>query len=109
MRFLVDAQLPPALADWLRIRGHEAQAVRDIGLRDADDREIWTRAARDGAVIVTKDEDFAMLATANADGPRILWVRTGNLVNRLLLARLAAMWPEIETHLATDARVVEVR
>ena len=62
MRFIVDAQLPPALADWLRARGHEATAVRDIGLRDADDRTIWARAGIDQAVIVTKDEDFAMLS-----------------------------------------------
>ena len=35
MRFLVDAQLPPALADWLVERGYEAKAVRDLGLREA--------------------------------------------------------------------------
>jgi predicted nuclease of predicted toxin-antitoxin system len=33
MRFLVDAQLPPALAAWIRDQGHEATAVRDIGLQ----------------------------------------------------------------------------
>jgi predicted nuclease of predicted toxin-antitoxin system len=36
MRFLVDAQLPPALARWLGERGHSATAVRDAGLRDSD-------------------------------------------------------------------------
>ena len=46
MKFLVDAQLPPALARRLREAGHEAQHVEDIGLRDdrtfvdLDDREI---------------------------------------------------------------------
>jgi len=29
MRFLVDAQLPPALAQWLKERGHDATAARD--------------------------------------------------------------------------------
>ena len=37
MKFLVDAQLPPALAHWLRGAGHEAQAVGEVGLRDASD------------------------------------------------------------------------
>ena len=59
MKFLVDAQLPPALAHWLREAGHEAQAVRDIGLRDASDTIIWHHARATRAIIVTKDEDFA--------------------------------------------------
>ncbi|MFZ1575492.1 MAG: DUF5615 family PIN-like protein [Chromatiaceae bacterium] len=44
MRFLVDAQLPPALARWLAQRGHEAEHVLDCGLLDASDRLIWARA-----------------------------------------------------------------
>jgi predicted nuclease of predicted toxin-antitoxin system len=58
MRFLVDAQLPPALAAWIRQRGHEAQAVRELGLRDAEDEEIWTHAIELDAIIVTKDADL---------------------------------------------------
>jgi predicted nuclease of predicted toxin-antitoxin system len=41
MRFIVDAQLPPQLAAWLRARGHAAFALRDIGLRDAGDTDVW--------------------------------------------------------------------
>jgi predicted nuclease of predicted toxin-antitoxin system len=84
-------------------------AVRDIGLRDATDRAIWDRARQDKAVIVTKDEDFVMLAVAESDGGKVLWVRAGNVVNRLLLARFAAVWPEVEAHLATAVTVVEMR
>jgi predicted nuclease of predicted toxin-antitoxin system len=32
MRFLVDAQLPPALARWLAEKGHDARHVADVGL-----------------------------------------------------------------------------
>ena len=35
MRFLVDAQLPPSLTQFLRTFGEEAIACRDVGLRDA--------------------------------------------------------------------------
>jgi len=59
-------------------------------------------------VIITKDEDFALLAASNAIGPKILWVRTGNLVNRLLLARFERAWPDVETHLSAPVRVVEL-
>jgi predicted nuclease of predicted toxin-antitoxin system len=37
VKFLVDAQLPSALAGWLREVGHEAAHVEDVGLREADD------------------------------------------------------------------------
>ena len=40
MRFLVDAQLPPALAKWIADKGHSASAVRDQGLRNSDDGSI---------------------------------------------------------------------
>jgi hypothetical protein len=44
LRFLVDAQLPPALARWITDQGHEAAAVRDLGLRDSPDSAIWESA-----------------------------------------------------------------
>lgn len=49
MKFLVDAPLPPALARWLREAGHDAQAVREVNLRDAEDDEIWHHALNCGA------------------------------------------------------------
>ena len=58
MKFIVDAQLPPALARLLCELGQEAVAVRDVGLREADDGPIWQYALEHGAVIVSKDEDF---------------------------------------------------
>ncbi|WP_231362877.1 DUF5615 family PIN-like protein [Thioalkalivibrio sp. ALJT] len=53
MRFLVDAQLPPALARWLVDQGVEAEHVADVGMLEASDREIWAEALRTRAVIVT--------------------------------------------------------
>ncbi|HEY5046899.1 MAG TPA: DUF5615 family PIN-like protein [Rhizomicrobium sp.] len=65
MKFVVDAQLPPALAAWLRDKGHDAVAVREIGLREADDRDIRSHARAEHAIVVTKDEDFAQLVLAH--------------------------------------------
>jgi len=41
MRFLVDAQLPPALARWLSGKGHEAEHVADRQMEAASDAAIW--------------------------------------------------------------------
>jgi predicted nuclease of predicted toxin-antitoxin system len=108
LKFLIDAQLPPALAEWLRGKGHDAVSVRDIGLREADDMAIWTHALAAGAVIVTKDEDFAFLAARQA-GPAVLWVRTGNLVTRMLLMRFESAWAQTEAYSLEGTRLVELR
>ncbi len=96
------------MADWLREKGHIADAVRDIGLRDADDSELWTYACQNGAVIVSKDEDFALRAGANEQAA-VLWIRFGNVVNRVLFARLEQAWPEVEGHFSIGTTLVEVR
>ena len=56
MKFIIDAQLPPALARTLRALGCEAFAVRELGLREATDAQLWNYALQHGAAIVTKDE-----------------------------------------------------
>jgi predicted nuclease of predicted toxin-antitoxin system len=53
VKFIVDAQLPPALARLLRESGCDAFAVRDIGLPEANDAEIWRYAVQQQAAIIT--------------------------------------------------------
>jgi predicted nuclease of predicted toxin-antitoxin system len=60
LRFLVEAQLPPALARRLDALGHNAEHVADCGLLSATDEVIRAYAASRGAVIVTKDDDFVV-------------------------------------------------
>jgi len=109
MRFLVDAQLPPALARVLEAQGHEARPVREVGLRDADDTDIWALAERDGWIVVTKDEDFPKRAFNTPKAPQIVWLRIGNSTKRVLLAWFAPLLPEVLRELAAGHRVVEVR
>jgi predicted nuclease of predicted toxin-antitoxin system len=47
MRFLVDAQLPPALARWLSAQGCPADHVADLGMAESPDRVIWEWASKD--------------------------------------------------------------
>ena len=109
MRFLVDAQLPPVLARFLEEQGLEARAVREVGLRDASDTAIWDFAARDGWIIVTKDEDFPERALRSRTGPPVVWLRIGNSTKRALLAWFAPLLPDILRELAAGRRIVEAR
>ena len=109
MKFLVDAQLPPALALWLREAGHDAQAVREVGLREAEDAEIWNRAMKTGEVLITKDEDFPTRAMQSDVSPVIVWLRIGNTSNRALLGWLLPFWPDVIARIESGDNLVEVR
>lgn len=108
MRVLVDAQLPPALARALAASGLEAEHVFDCALTESPDAEVWLHAERVGAVIVTKDEDFALRRQLSADGPVVVWVRYGNVRNAELLRRVAASWPAVMAALARGETLVEL-
>jgi hypothetical protein len=62
VKFLVDNQLPRALATLLGNLGHHAVHVLDIELSQVDDMAIWAFAAQNGYTIISKDADFADLA-----------------------------------------------
>ena len=109
MKFLVDAQLPPALARWTSEQGHEAQHVEDVGLRNADDAPIWDYALSINAIILTKDEDFAVRAARDFNSPVIVWLRIGNATNRVLLQWWWPRWPQVLKLLDEGHRLIEVR
>lgn len=108
MKFLVDAQLPPTLASWLREAGYDAEHVEDVGLLHASDGAIWAHALRNDSVIVTKDEDFAARAMRANQAPVIVWLRVGNATNAALRAWFDPRLPGIVTFLQGGSRLVEV-
>ncbi len=109
MKFLIDAQLPPALARLLASCGHEAEHVSDIGLRDAEDATIWDRALAQGAILITKDEDFPHRVLQGGTAPVILWLRIGNTTRRDLLRWFEPLLPQIEAMIRQGEVLIEVR
>jgi len=109
VKIIIDAQLPPALAKMLCEQGADAVAVRDIGLRDASDSEIWHYALQHQAAIVTKDEDFVERSLSSPQAPVIIWLRIGNSTNRVLQTWVLPLWPEILRRIDAGDRVIEVR
>ena len=71
MTFLVDNQLPVALARFLSAHGVECHHVLDRGLAQASDIEIWRYAAEREMILISKDEDFFHLEA----GDRVVEVR----------------------------------
>jgi predicted nuclease of predicted toxin-antitoxin system len=109
VRFLVDAQLPPALAQTLRSAGHLAEHVYEIGMKDASDVSVWDYAFKSEAAILTKDEDFVDMFRRRASGPPIIWLRIGNSSTRALLAWLMPLFPAVLDRLEAGDLLIEIR
>lgn len=109
MKFLVDNQLPLALARYLSTQGHECWHVLDLGLEEANDITIWRWASAEGTVLISKDEDFFHLANQPNVNVQLVWVRLGNCRTQTLLAAFDSLLPQLITALQAGARVVEMR
>lgn len=84
MNWLIDEMLPPATADELRDKGHDAVAVIDLGRQGATDAELFELAVSEQRIVVTENfADFAALVEAaqNRDAPctPVVFVRKSSL------------------------------
>jgi predicted nuclease of predicted toxin-antitoxin system len=109
VKFIVDNQLPVALAEFLRQRGFECQHVLEAGLGDALDSDICRYAEVQGHIIISKDEDFFYFAKQPGAKIKVIWVRLGNCRTSALLAAFEKSWKRIESCLKTGDRIIEVR
>lgn len=78
----LDAQLSPRLARWIEETFEvECVHVRDLGLRNAEDPEIFQKARDALSVVMTKDEDFVRLVERKGPPPQVIWITSGNMPN----------------------------
>ena len=79
MKFLVDANLSPRIADRIGQAGHDAVHVHEVGLTTADDQAILNWASEAGAVVVTADADFGtLLALGGHARPSVVLLRSSD-------------------------------
>ena len=105
----IDAQLSPQLASWIsETFGIETLAVRDVGLRDAKDHEIYLAARDAGAVVITKDSDFRSLLEQHGPPPQVLWITCGNTSNAYLRGILERTLPATLKLLDQGEPLVEI-
>jgi predicted nuclease of predicted toxin-antitoxin system len=84
MKLLFDENLSPKLPDALSREYPGSTHVRDVGLRGADDRQIWDYARAQGFCIVSKDTDFRERSFVEGFPPKIVWLDVGNAGTKII-------------------------
>jgi predicted nuclease of predicted toxin-antitoxin system len=108
VKFLIDNNLSPLLADTLKAAWHDAVHVRDLGMQAAPDEAVLERAHAVGQVLISADTDFGgLLSRSRASSPSVILIR--RLVGRraaeqatIILANL----DQVTEDLAAGAMVV---
>lgn len=109
MTIWVDAHLSPAIATWITATfSITAFALRDLGLRDAEDTEIFEAAKSQGVIFITKDSDFIELIDRLGKPPQIIWLTCGNTSNARLREILIKTLPKALQLLQSGEALVEI-
>jgi len=108
--FWIDAQLSPALAPWINdaFEDIEAISVRRLGLRDAEDEEIYAAAREAAAVVMSKDHDFVEMVLRHGSPPQLLWITCGNTSNARMRSILMHALPDAMALLRQGEQIVEI-
>ena len=102
----IDAYLSPAISIWITATfGISALALRDIGLRDAEDAEIFEAAKAQGIIFITKDSD---LVNRFGQPPQIILLTCGNTSNDRLKEILSSKLSEALDLLNSGEPLVEI-
>lgn len=109
IEFIVDAQLPVALAKTICAEGYKAEHVGKALRLDAEDTEIWELAKRDTLVIISKDDDFAKRSRQVKAPPVVVWIRVGNIRNKALIDWFIKLLPQIMELIKQGDLLIEIR
>jgi len=81
----------------------DCNQVRQLGLENATDREIWAYAKENDYAIATFDADFYDLVTLYGHPPKVIWLRTGNIKSDDLIVLIEKRTQQINAFLHESA------
>ena len=74
MSFLLDENLSPRLIPRLVFLFPGLVHVRDVGLKESSDQQIWQRAKENGWTVITTDADFVALSRRLGSPPKVIHI-----------------------------------
>ena len=99
---------PPSTRCWLPPPTRTRRPPSDLALQRAADLEIFDAARDAGALVMTKDADFAALVNQFGAPPQIVLLTCGNTSNAHLRQVLGTAWPTVLLMLERGEPLVEV-
>lgn len=78
MKLLFDQNISHRIISKLKDVFPDAKQVRELGLENSTDHDIWEHAKSKDYSLVTFDADFYDMSNLYGHPPRIIWLRTGN-------------------------------
>jgi len=108
MKLLFDQNISFRLVRRITDLFPESKQVRELGLENATDFEIFEYARRNDYAIVTFDSDFCDLNIIKGFPPKIIWLRTGNTTTKNLEHLLRNKQDLIELFLTEDYGCLEI-
>lgn len=96
MKLLFDQNLSHRLVQLLSDAYFDCQHVRNVGLKEAPDSQVWDFARDNGYTIVSKDSDFHQRSLLYGFPPKIVWVKLGNCSTQAVEQLLRAHRTEVE-------------
>jgi predicted nuclease of predicted toxin-antitoxin system len=86
MKFIVDAQLPKTISDFLKSQGQDSIHTLELPDRNkTQDGFITSLAVTEDRIVITKDADFLESHVLRKEPPKLLLIKTGNIRNTELL------------------------
>ena len=108
MKLLFDQNISFRLIKRISSLYPNAKQVRELGLENSTDNEIFDYAKKNGYSIVTFDSDFCDLNILKGFPPKIIWLRTRNTTTTNLEIILKNKHELIKSFIKTDFGCLEI-
>ncbi len=102
MKLLFDQNISHRILQYLPDNFSGSTSVKEEGLINSPDKQVWEFAKEHDLIIVTQDSDFNDLNSLYGFPPKVIWIRTGNLKTREIIDILLEYTPDIEKFLADN-------
>ncbi len=108
MKLLFDQNISFRLVRKISNLYPKAKQVRELGLENATDREIFDFAIKNKYTMVTFDADFCDINNLKGFPIKIIWLRTGNTTTKNLEKIFIDKFDMIQTFLTEESGCLEI-
>ena len=108
MKFLLDAQLPRKLSEFLKWKGYDAIHTLELPDKNATkDSEINRISLEEKRVVISKDLDFIESLLISEKPYKLIYIATGNITNKQLLNIFSQNIERIVSY-TSEYRLIEI-